>query len=533
MVRPLVEAAGRRLQRLRETAALWWDRPPRAAPSLRYPRWVAPLVVGLTGLVVLSARLGAVGPVLEGEVASVYLASRLPTLDGWGEVPVSRTPLHLWLLAPVARLAGTRAWEASQLLAIAGFFGAAVLVGLAARRFGRAAVTLSVLAMLLGWEPLLVSALPSGETLALPLVAAGLFALSRERLRLAGLLWGTAGALSPLALPPALVFSAIASRRSLGPLGATFGLLSLASVALHGGGAIVQPLTLGLAPTSLGAWARLAGVLAGSAGWLVLVVGAPILSGRDRRLAVGLAGAGMLPLLLVLASAHFNRSAVVPAWPFAALAAGLCARELARRWAFWSTSGEHARTGRVALAVGCAAVLLGIVGDRLGRSPGDPVPGRRYEASASPAGALARGLFWRERTGPSDHPLLLTRLLWADAARRAVLEPLAQAVLSQSQPGETIFGDAEIAPWVALRTGRRLALDLADPHAGRLPPERLATLAGAVEEASPRLVLSRKGRGLPSTASFAPGLREAYTPRGTFSSGGGGFVYLHVRRPGR
>ena len=521
---------------VRTNAREYAGRPTQRALAISLPRWLDAVVLALMALVAASLVANGFGAAAHPEASAVYLASRLAAgAKALGGAPSGAWPGEVALLTLFA-LVQLSGWAAAQALAATSFAATAILAFLTARASGRVARLVAPAAMLFAYEPLVHATRPTATTFAMPLVAGALFALVRRRARLAAALGALASLACPAAFPVALVLLALVPEgesrvrpRTVVVFGAALVLGLGLLVALTGTHAFADSIRLFFSAPMPGSRLRLEALAESSGGWLALAFVAPIVVERERRrLALALAMGGLVPVVLVVAG-RCEPWCVLPAWPLVALAAALAVEAAARRYVAWSRDGRAARPARVAIATVGVVLLFGASIDRLGPVPELPHPGLHAKAPPTAWGAMARAMFWEAEYPAGGRPGLLTQALWKLDERAPAVDGLARAVTSESGPADVMAGAGPIAALVAMKTGRPLALNLADDGLARLPAAELASLRARLEATRPALVLSST-HGLFQRAAFASWLRARYRVAGTFADGAGGWVYVQLRR---
>ena len=124
---------------------------------------------------------------------------------------------------------------------------------------------------------------------------------------------------------------------------------------------------------------------------------------------------------------------------------------------------------------------------------------------------------WRDVEVLGDAYPAWTRFLWDSSPRFQIVEPFARFARDGLPPDATIFGDPTLADAVALRAGKRVALDEADTNfmrfaSGVTPPE---SFIARLRAAPPAFVLFSIGEYSMMGDAFheLPGARLREQPR--------------------
>jgi hypothetical protein len=230
------------------------------------------------------------------------------------------------------------------------------------------------------------------------------------------------------------------------------------------------------------------------------------------QLAAYAAGALVMTLLFVTVTrAVFHYYFVMLMLGLAPLA-GLAWGELFSRAAALVRAARERAPGGLrapALAVGALLVfpVAGLVLERLppvrrAQTPdavvGGSAPRDWHDSPAlGPLNGAVRALLWEDTDILGNVYSVPTRFLW-DASRRFEMADLMARYARTMPPGATLFGDSTVATAVALRAGRRLALDEADTNfmrfkSGITPP---AAFVARLRAAPPSLIIFSVGEYL-------------------------------------
>jgi len=162
-----------------------------------------------------------------------------------------------------------------------------------------------------------------------------------------------------------------------------------------------------------------------------------------------------------------------------------------------------------------AIVLLGLLPHWLGGDEDPPAPARyEWRPSGSAAiDAVVRPIFWSdEKRVPGWYPAW-THYLWRAGFTFRGAEGLAREVRDRSEPDETIFGDPNSTPLIALLADRRITLDEADTNGARFQREGtpVEDMIERLETEPPRLLLVQRGQHLMAFPAFVEWVQQNYT----------------------
>jgi hypothetical protein len=146
-----------------------------------------------------------------------------------------------------------------------------------------------------------------------------------------------------------------------------------------------------------------------------------------------------------------------------------------------------------------------------------------------PLNGAVRALFWEDTDVLGSVYSVPTRFLW-DASRRFEMADLMGRYAGSMPPGATVFGDPTLACAVALRGGRRLALDEADTNfmrfkSGITPP---AAFVARLRAAPPSLIVFSVGEYMLMTDELQRWMEQDYEQ--SLANDANGLVY-NVMRP--
>ncbi len=506
----------------------------------------------LAAMLLLYAVLKSYGlrPAAGDENIYFYMASRtakglLPYRDFFFAHP----PMHLLPGVPLAWLSGG-SWMVLKAIPMVASGASGWLLHRIARRHLGAPEALAVAALFLFSHDLLrASSHWTGANLATLGLCAGWLASERGRDRLAGVLYALAAASAMYAGPLAVGFtvgrwlqSRSAGVRTVLAGLATFGLAHVLGLFVGGDRYLDQVFRYHMEkPPTEDAWTRsitsialrnpwlLWGALSGI-GWLLWPWRPRDARRREpdtRRWTLLRAALGLLAAAVMLRSLgrlyHFY---FLVAFPPAAMLGGSVLGALFREAARWIPRRDASLPSPRRLLPLLGALLLLAGGAEATRRWGLSHKGwyrrevgkvRTYPWRPSPllpraADEAIRLLFWKEQRRIGTHHLGITQYLWHESRGFEAAQRLADAIESLAPPGP-LFGDSTSAPLLALRTGRRLALEEADTNFMRFRTGRpsiehfLARLSGPER---PTAVLLRPGRGVATFPAVRLWVRERY-----------------------
>ncbi len=517
----------------------------------RWPRIEASRVA-LGGMLLLYAMLKTYGvrPAVGDENIYFYMAARaakgaLPYRDFFFAHP----PMHLLPGVLVAWLTEGAWWALKVIPMVASGVSGWLIFRIAHEASGTAAALAATALFLFSHDLLRASSHWTGANLATLWLCAGWWASERRRDHLAGTLYALAAGSAAYAGPVAVGLTLgrwLQSRRGgvrtvLAGV-ATFGVVNVLGLMLGGERYLDQVFAYHMEkPPTEEAWTRSVTSIALRNPWLLwsASLGIALLSWRWRHPAASRsdvederpwtllrATLGLLAAAVMLRSLgrlyHFY---FLVGFPAAAVLGGNVLGETLRAAGRWRP-GTHPRPPRRHALLLLGAVLLLIGGAEATRRWGlshkpwfqrDAGHVKSYVWAPSPLlpaplDGLVEALFWKDRRRIGAHHLGITQYLWHESRRFEAAGPLIAAVTELAPPGP-LFGDSTSTPLVALRTGRRLALDEADTNFMRFRtgrPTMQRFLARIERTDPPAAVVLRPGRGVATFPALRTWLHERY-----------------------
>ena len=528
----------------------------------------------------------------QGDENIYYYMARLVAREGalpYRDFFFAHPPLHLLPLALIAKLAPHSILALKLMPMLSGVACGVLVFIIAWRSWGPLEAAFATALFLLCYEVLNTSNYSSGATTTSALTLAGVYYALRERPMASGVLLALA-MLTGLYAAPAVVavalILALGRRRVLLRLGIAFlavwALLNLAFVLIAGpsylqqvylyglrmpAGRVGKPfaslLVFWLMTNPMLVWSAVGGAAIrliqptkpaqpdrgkkrGRAAPRRVPYGQWLWKSADRRLWATMGAIGVLQLLFLSRLGNPMHYYAVLLFPFIALAGGYGWATWLRTAAGWFRPAIRQERGWIPAAVtvliaGLATGAIGVfahtslprstVGQRaLGRSE------IRYQWADAPAprwlNTAVKRYIWTDRYRPGHSYCGWQVYLWSESQRFPAARTLARLVREHTKPSETICGDMQVAPLVAMLSGRRLAANMVDTSSMRFYSGLLdvGSFWRQVLRDRLRLVIMEEPGDLYSVPDFGDRLHQECELRGTIEvSPGHSFQIYEVR----